>query len=199
MCGIIEEDYFKRQDQRCYQQMTSGSRIADNVPICTWVFIDMYPKLKHPNSKPRFHGSFIIVKKFDKGAEIVRLQDGSEEIVNLDRCHTLKGQPMIEQKDMDKSTALVPATRTQATDEESQVSQTGSVVEEPQVVRMEEESEILLVSHTLTQDTEMSEPPTNQEDFFVWIKNLDSRMENIEQFLRGLLNPFGKILLVQIF
>ena len=45
----------------------------------------------------------------------------------------------------------------------------------------------------------MSEPPTNQEDFFVWIKNLDSRMENIEQFLRGLLNPFGKILLVQIF
>ena len=100
---------------------------------------------------------------------------------------------------MGKSTALVPATRTQATDEESQVSQIGSVVEEPQVVRMEEESEILLVSHTLTQDTEMSEPPTNQEDFFVWIKNLDSRMENREQFLRGLLNPFEKVLLVHIF
>jgi hypothetical protein len=100
---------------------------------------------------------------------------------------------------MGKSTALVPATRTQATDEESQVSQIGSVVEEPQVVRMEEESEMSLVSDTVTRDTEMSEPPTNQEDFFVWIKNLDSRMENREQFLRGLLNPFEKVLLVHIF
>jgi hypothetical protein len=87
MCGIIKEDYFKRQDQRCYQQVTC---------ICTWVFIDMYSKSKHPNSKPRFHVSFIIVKKFDKGAVIVRLQDGSEEIVNLDRCHAFKGQPMID-------------------------------------------------------------------------------------------------------
>ena len=42
MCGIIEQDYFKRQDQRWYQQMTSGTRIADNVPIGTWVFVDMY-------------------------------------------------------------------------------------------------------------------------------------------------------------
>ena len=33
MCGIIEEDYFKRQDQRWYQQMTSGTRIGDNVPL----------------------------------------------------------------------------------------------------------------------------------------------------------------------
>jgi len=124
----------------------------------------------------------------DKGAVIVRLQDGSEEIVNLDRCHTFKGQPMIEwtkdfvqseKKDMGKSTALVPATRTQVTDEESQVSQIGSVVEEPQAVRMEEEEdEISLFPDTVTQDTEMSEPPSNQEDFFEWIKNLDSHMEN---------------------
>ena len=153
-------------------------RIADNVPIGTWVFIDMYPKSKPPKAKPRFHG----------GAVIVRLQDGSEEIVNLDRCHTFKGQPMIEwtkdfvqseKKDMGKSTALVPATRTQVTDEESQVSQSGSVVEEPQAVRMEEEeSEISLFPDTITQDIEMSEPASNQEDFFEWIKNLDSHMEN---------------------
>ena len=45
----------------------------------------------------------------------------------------------------------------------------------------------------------MSEPHTNQEDFFVWIKNLDSHIEIREQFLRGLLNPFGKVLLVHIF
>ena len=82
---------------------------------------------------------------------------------------------------MGKSTALVPATRAKVTDEESQVSQIGSVVEEPQVVRMkEEESEISLVFDTVTQDTEMSEPPSNQENFFVWIKNLDSHMENRE-------------------
>ena len=68
----------------------------------------------------------------------------------------------------------------------------GSLVEEPLVVRMEEqESEISLFPDTVTQDTEMSEPPSNQEDFFVWIKNLDSHMENREQFLRGLRNPFG--------
>jgi len=44
------------------------------------------------------------------------------------------------------------------------------------------------VSDPGTQDTEMSEPPTNQEDFFVWIKNLESRVECTEQFYRGLLN-----------
>jgi hypothetical protein len=74
VCGIIEEDYFKRQNQRWYQQMTSGTRIADNVPRGTWVFIDMYPKSKPPNAKPRFHGPFIIVKKLDKGAAIVRFR-----------------------------------------------------------------------------------------------------------------------------
>ena len=87
-------NYFKRQDQRWYQQMTSGTRIAGNVPIGTWVFIDMYPKSKPPKAKLRFHGPFIIVKKLDQGAVIVRLQNGSEEIVNLDRCHTFKGQPL---------------------------------------------------------------------------------------------------------
>jgi hypothetical protein len=74
--------------------------------------------------------------------------DGSEEIVNLDRCRTFKGQPMIdwtkdfvqsEKKDMGKTTALVPPARTEVADEESQVSQIGSVVEEPQLLRMEEE------------------------------------------------------------
>jgi hypothetical protein len=65
MCGIMEEDYFKRHDQRLYQQMTSGTRIADNVPIRTLVFIDMYPKSNFPKAKPRFHDPFIIVKKFD--------------------------------------------------------------------------------------------------------------------------------------
>jgi len=45
----------------------------------------------------------------------------------------------------------------------------------------------------------MSEPPTNQEGFFVWIKTLDSHTENREQSLRGLLNPFGKVILVQSF
>ena len=64
--------------------MTSGIRIAENVPIGTRVFIDMYPKSKPPKAKPRFHGPFIIVKKLDKGAVIVRLQDGSEDIVNLE-------------------------------------------------------------------------------------------------------------------
>jgi hypothetical protein len=57
----------------------------------------------------------------DKGDVIVRLQDGSEEIVELDRCHTFKGQPIIEwtkdffqseKKDLGKSTASVPATKT---------------------------------------------------------------------------------------
>ena len=133
----------------------------------------MYPKSKPPKAKPRFHGPFIIVKKWDIGTVIVRLQDGSEEIVNLDRCHTFKGQSMIEwtkdfvqseKKDMGKSTALIPATRTQVTDEESQVSQIGSAGEEPQVVRMEEEeSEISLFPGRVTQDTEMSEPPSNQK------------------------------------
>ena len=136
--------------------MTSGTRIADNVRIGTWIFIDMYPKSKPPKAKPRFHGHFIIVKKLDKGAVIIRFQDDSEEIVNLDRCHTFKGQPMIEwtihfvrseKKDMGKSTALVPASRTQVTDEESVVSQIGSVLEEPLAVRMKEkEGEISLVS-----------------------------------------------------
>ena len=41
MCGIIKEDYFKRQDQRWYQQITSGTRIADNVPISRYWFISI--------------------------------------------------------------------------------------------------------------------------------------------------------------
>jgi len=52
----------------------------------------------------------------------------------------------------------------------SQVSQIGSVLEEPVIVMEEEkekECEISLVSDSITSDTEMSEPPTYQEDFFV--------------------------------
>jgi hypothetical protein len=49
-----------------------------------------YPKSKPPKAKPRLHGTFIIVKKLGKGALIVRLQDGLEEIVNSNRCHTFK-------------------------------------------------------------------------------------------------------------
>ena len=68
--------------------------------------------------------------RFPPFAVRVGLQDGSEEIVNLDRCHTFKGQPMIERtkdfvqsekKDMGKSTALVPATKTQVTNRKSVV------------------------------------------------------------------------------
>ena len=65
-------------------------------------------------------------------------------------------------KNMDKSSALVPGTRTQVNDEESPVFRFGLLVEEPQLLRMEEEeSEIALVSDTVTQDADMSEPPTN--------------------------------------
>jgi hypothetical protein len=42
----------------------------------------MYPTSKPPNAKPRFHGPFIIVKKLDKGAVIVRLHDGSPREVD---------------------------------------------------------------------------------------------------------------------
>jgi hypothetical protein len=157
MCGIIEEDYFKRQDQRWYQQMPSGTQIADNVHIGTWVFIDMYPKSKPPKAKPRFHGLFIILKTWTKVllSFVFRMAQRKSSIWTKDFVQS-------EKKDMNKSSALVPATRTQVTDEENQVSQIGSVAEGPQAVRMEEEeSEISLFSDTVTQDTEMSEPPSN--------------------------------------
>ena len=127
----------------------------------------------------------------------------------MDRSQTFKRQTMIEwtkdfveseKEDMGKSTALLRATRIQVADDESQVSSVESVFEETQVIRMEEEeSESSLVSDTVTQDTELSEPPSNQEDFFVWIKSFNSHMENREQFLLGVLNPFKKVLLFQIF
>jgi hypothetical protein len=46
--------------------MTSGTRIAENVPIVSCVLIDVYPRSKPPI--PRFHGPFIVFKKLDKGA-----------------------------------------------------------------------------------------------------------------------------------
>jgi len=42
---------------------------------------------------------------------------------------------------MGKSTALLPATRIQVANNESQVSQIGSVLGEPQIARREEEEE----------------------------------------------------------
>jgi hypothetical protein len=77
----------------------------------------MCPSSKPPKAKPRFDGPFIIVKKLDKSAVTARLQDGSEKIVNLDRCHTLKDSLWLSgvkilskvKKDMGKSTALVSA------------------------------------------------------------------------------------------
>ena len=48
--------------------MTSATRIADNVPIRTWVSIDMYLKSKLPKTGPRFHDPLMVVKKSDKGA-----------------------------------------------------------------------------------------------------------------------------------
>jgi hypothetical protein len=49
-----------------------------------------------------------------------------------------------EKKDMGKSTALVPATIIQVTDDESQVSQIGSTVEEQQDVRVLKDLKVLL-------------------------------------------------------
>jgi hypothetical protein len=140
----------------------------------------MYLKSTPPKAIPRFHGPFIIVKKLDTGAVTIRLQDGSEEIVHLDRCRAFNGQPMIEwtedfvrsdKKDMSKSTALRPATRIKVADDDNQIFQIGSILDEPedpQSIRMEEEEgDISLLSDTITKDTEMSEPPSNQDDFFV--------------------------------
>jgi hypothetical protein len=42
MCGIIEEDYFKRQHQRWCEEMTSEIRIDDNVPKGACRFNDKY-------------------------------------------------------------------------------------------------------------------------------------------------------------
>ena len=58
----------------------------------------------------------------------------------------------------------------------------------------EKEGEISLVSDdSISEDTEMSEPPTNQDDFFVYIKNLHSHMDNEDQFRHELLNPLEKL------
>jgi len=81
MCGIIGEDYFKTQDKRWYQPMTSGTQVAYDVCIGIGIFIDIYRNSKAP---PRFHGPFVIVKKLDKRAVVLRVQDGSTEIVHLD-------------------------------------------------------------------------------------------------------------------
>jgi len=62
VCGILEEDYFKRQDERCHQRMTSGTRIADNIPIGTRVFTDMYSKSKPPKVDQDFMVLFVLKK-----------------------------------------------------------------------------------------------------------------------------------------
>jgi hypothetical protein len=60
--------------------------------------MDMFPKAKPPKMFPRFNGPFIVTKKLDRGAVVIRLQDGTETVANLDR---LEGQ--------DSSNTLVPA------------------------------------------------------------------------------------------
>jgi hypothetical protein len=108
-------DFYKRQDLRWYQQMKAGTRLADNIPIGTRVFMDMFPKHKPPKMVPRFNGPFIVPKKLERGAVVIlfqdgsetvanldrravviRFQDGSETVANLDRLQVLKGQPQVE-------------------------------------------------------------------------------------------------------
>jgi len=104
------------------------------------------PKSKPPKPRQRFHGPFIIVKKLHKGSVIVRLQDDSQDIVNLDRCHAFKEQSMIEwtkdvvqsaNKDTSGSDAFLQETRFHIAKDESRVCQIQSVLEEPEIFTME--------------------------------------------------------------
>jgi hypothetical protein len=78
MCGVIEEDWFKRQDQRRYQQKTSRTRVAENVTgfssICT-----------RSQNLLKLDQDFMVLLLSSRSFVITHLQDGSEEIANLDR------------------------------------------------------------------------------------------------------------------
>jgi len=65
--------------------MKAGTRLSDNIPIETWVFMGTFPKDKSPKMVPRFNGPFIVIKKLDRGAVVIRLQDETETVANLDR------------------------------------------------------------------------------------------------------------------
>ena len=107
----------------------------------------------------------------------------------------LEGQPMMEwtryivQRErtaIRNSTALLPATRIQV------------VMMEIKFLKLDQ-TQIALMSDTITQDTERPEPPTTQKNCCVWITNLDSHTENRTKFLRELFNSCEKVLVVQIF
>jgi len=55
-------DFYKRQDLRWYQQMKAGTRLADNIPIATWISMDMFSKDNPPKMVPRFNGPFIVTR-----------------------------------------------------------------------------------------------------------------------------------------
>ena len=107
-----------------------------------------------------------------------------------------------ERKDIRSSSALHPGTRTHIVENQSQSSQ----IRSPPIATMEDgEGDISLVYDTVTQNTWMSEAPsrqwhvlTIQEDFFIWIKHVDSHMEKIPELLRNLLNSLGNVSAVQI-
>jgi hypothetical protein len=115
---MIHTDFYKIQDLRWYQQVKAGTRLADHFPLGTWVFMEMLPKDKPPKMVPRFNGAFIVTKKLHRGAVVIRLQDGTETVGNLDFLRVLKGQPQVKwskqliltkKEGKDSSNSLVPA------------------------------------------------------------------------------------------
>jgi hypothetical protein len=77
--------------------MKSGTRLVDNIPTGSWAFTDMFPKDKPPKMVSRFNGPFIDTKKLDRGGSVlIRLQDGTETVGNLDRLRVFKGQTGME-------------------------------------------------------------------------------------------------------
>ena len=73
--------------------MKSGEKVIDNVPVGTSVFLDMFRKSKSPKMVRRFNGPFIISKKLDKGAVVLRLHDGTQTLANVDGLRVLKESP----------------------------------------------------------------------------------------------------------
>jgi len=42
--------------------MEAGTRLADNIPIATWISMDMFSKDNPPKMVPRFNGPFIVTR-----------------------------------------------------------------------------------------------------------------------------------------
>jgi len=76
--------------------MKPGTRLADDIPIGTWVFMDMFPKDKPPKMVSTLNGPFIVTKTLDRGLVVIGLQDGTETVANMDRLRVFKGQPQVE-------------------------------------------------------------------------------------------------------